>query len=150
MPERREQTEKLCKRQNEQNILVGDAVVGRVPGFNLDCAELSLIERGAGWQGGCWDTAASSFMVLNFLIGQNLYLSKEVNFSDHFLSNVTESGNGLFSSRSDLGELCPSFDFKVVDREHSNLTRMAELLRTCQPNHISYFYIPVFLLLWLP
>ncbi|XP_037667144.1 double zinc ribbon and ankyrin repeat-containing protein 1 isoform X2 [Choloepus didactylus] len=33
---------------------------------------------------------------------KNLYLNKAVNFSDHFLSNVTEGGNGLFGSRSSL------------------------------------------------
>ncbi|XP_004686991.1 PREDICTED: double zinc ribbon and ankyrin repeat-containing protein 1 isoform X4 [Condylura cristata] len=33
---------------------------------------------------------------------KNLYLGKAVNFSDHFLSGVTEGGNGLFSSRSSL------------------------------------------------
>ncbi|XP_057386113.1 double zinc ribbon and ankyrin repeat-containing protein 1 isoform X4 [Balaenoptera acutorostrata] len=33
---------------------------------------------------------------------KNLYLNKAVNFSDHFLSSVTEGGNGLFSSRSNL------------------------------------------------
>ncbi|KAJ8794421.1 hypothetical protein J1605_003188 [Eschrichtius robustus] len=33
---------------------------------------------------------------------KNLYLNKEVNFSDHFLSSVTEGGNGLFGSGSNL------------------------------------------------
>ncbi|XP_054429492.1 double zinc ribbon and ankyrin repeat-containing protein 1 isoform X2 [Pteronotus mesoamericanus] len=37
---------------------------------------------------------------------KNLYLSKEVNFSDHFLSNVTEGGNRLFDSRSNLVSDC--------------------------------------------
>ncbi|XP_077606317.1 double zinc ribbon and ankyrin repeat-containing protein 1 isoform X3 [Crocuta crocuta] len=32
----------------------------------------------------------------------NLYLSKSVDFSNHFLSNVTEGGNGPFGSRSSL------------------------------------------------
>ncbi|XP_072799839.1 double zinc ribbon and ankyrin repeat-containing protein 1 isoform X6 [Vicugna pacos] len=33
---------------------------------------------------------------------KNLYLNKAVNFSDHFLSSVTEGGNGLFGSRPSL------------------------------------------------
>ncbi|KAM9058757.1 double zinc ribbon and ankyrin repeat-containing protein 1 isoform 3-T5 [Megaptera novaeangliae] len=33
---------------------------------------------------------------------KNLYLNKAVNFSDHFLSSVTEGGNGLFGSGSNL------------------------------------------------
>ncbi|TEA29101.1 hypothetical protein DBR06_SOUSAS10510059 [Sousa chinensis] len=33
---------------------------------------------------------------------KNLYLNKAVKFSDHFLSSVTEGGNGLFGSRSNL------------------------------------------------
>ncbi|XP_029077699.1 double zinc ribbon and ankyrin repeat-containing protein 1 isoform X2 [Monodon monoceros] len=33
---------------------------------------------------------------------KNLYLNKAVKFSDHFLSSVTEGGNGLFSSGSNL------------------------------------------------
>ncbi|XP_047398268.1 double zinc ribbon and ankyrin repeat-containing protein 1 isoform X3 [Sciurus carolinensis] len=33
---------------------------------------------------------------------KNLYFSKAVNFSDQFLSGVTEGGNGLYSSRSSL------------------------------------------------
>ncbi|XP_039730343.1 double zinc ribbon and ankyrin repeat-containing protein 1 isoform X8 [Pteropus medius] len=33
---------------------------------------------------------------------KNLYLNKAVNFSDHFLSSVTEGGTGLFGSRSSL------------------------------------------------
>ena len=45
MIERREQTEELFKRQNEQNIVVGDGVVGRVPGFSLDCADRVVLNR---------------------------------------------------------------------------------------------------------
>ncbi|KAM5305222.1 double zinc ribbon and ankyrin repeat-containing protein 1 isoform 7-T9 [Glossophaga mutica] len=37
---------------------------------------------------------------------KNLYLSKEANFSNHFLSNVTEGGKGLFGSRSSLVSDC--------------------------------------------
>ncbi|KAM7126430.1 double zinc ribbon and ankyrin repeat-containing protein 1 isoform 2-T2 [Molossus nigricans] len=37
---------------------------------------------------------------------KNLDLSKTVNFSDHFLSSVTEGGNGLFGSRSSLVSDC--------------------------------------------
>ncbi|XP_066869884.1 double zinc ribbon and ankyrin repeat-containing protein 1 isoform X2 [Kogia breviceps] len=33
---------------------------------------------------------------------KNLYMNKAVNFSDHFLSSVTEGGNGLFGSGSNL------------------------------------------------
>lgn len=33
---------------------------------------------------------------------KNLYLNKAVNFSDHFLSSVTEGANGLYGSRSSL------------------------------------------------
>ncbi|ELK03938.1 hypothetical protein PAL_GLEAN10024028 [Pteropus alecto] len=33
---------------------------------------------------------------------KNLYFNKAVNFSDHFLSSVTEGGTGLFGSRSSL------------------------------------------------
>ena len=53
---------------------------------------------------------------LNFFTGQNLYLNKAVNFSDHFLSSVTEGANGLYGSRSSLGELYFSSDFKTVDQ----------------------------------
>lgn len=52
----------------------------------------------------CWDPADLSFMVLKFFHCQNLYFSKAVNFSDQFLSGVTEGGNGLYSSKSSLGE----------------------------------------------
>ncbi|XP_032317659.1 double zinc ribbon and ankyrin repeat-containing protein 1 isoform X3 [Camelus ferus] len=37
---------------------------------------------------------------------KNLYLNKAVNFSDHFLSSVTEGGNGLFGSRPSLVTDC--------------------------------------------
>ncbi|XP_074173722.1 double zinc ribbon and ankyrin repeat-containing protein 1 isoform X1 [Rhinolophus sinicus] len=37
---------------------------------------------------------------------KNLYLNKAVNFSDHFLSSVTEGGTGLFGSRSSLVSDC--------------------------------------------
>ncbi|XP_062955017.1 double zinc ribbon and ankyrin repeat-containing protein 1 isoform X2 [Cynocephalus volans] len=37
---------------------------------------------------------------------KNLYLNKAVDFSKHFLSGVTEGGNGLFSSRSSLVSDC--------------------------------------------
>nr|XP_017447717.1 double zinc ribbon and ankyrin repeat-containing protein 1 isoform X7 [Rattus norvegicus] len=33
---------------------------------------------------------------------KNLYLNKSMNLSDHFLSSVTEGGNGLYGSRSSL------------------------------------------------
>ncbi|XP_065777354.1 double zinc ribbon and ankyrin repeat-containing protein 1 isoform X1 [Muntiacus reevesi] len=33
---------------------------------------------------------------------KNFYLNKAMNFSDHFLSSITESGNGLFGSGSNL------------------------------------------------
>ncbi|XP_028354993.1 double zinc ribbon and ankyrin repeat-containing protein 1 isoform X2 [Physeter macrocephalus] len=33
---------------------------------------------------------------------KNLYMNKAVNFSDHFLSSITEGGNGLFGSGSNL------------------------------------------------
>lgn len=52
---------------------------------------------------------------LIFFIGQNLYLNKAVNFSDHFLSSVTEGSAGLFGRRSSLGELYASPDFKTID-----------------------------------
>ncbi|KAM5218458.1 double zinc ribbon and ankyrin repeat-containing protein 1 isoform 9-T12 [Hipposideros larvatus] len=35
---------------------------------------------------------------------KNLYFNKAVNFSDHFLSSVTEGGTELFGSRSSLGK----------------------------------------------
>ncbi|KAL1785864.1 double zinc ribbon and ankyrin repeat-containing protein 1 isoform X1 [Sigmodon hispidus] len=41
-------------------------------------------------------------------MGKNLYINKSINLSDHFLSTVTEGGNGLYDSRSSLGELDPS------------------------------------------
>ena len=47
---------------------------------------------------------------VNFFIGQNFYLNKAMNFSDHFLSSITEGGNGLFGSGSSLGELSPFWD----------------------------------------
>ncbi|KAF6284291.1 double zinc ribbon and ankyrin repeat domains 1 [Rhinolophus ferrumequinum] len=37
---------------------------------------------------------------------KNLYLNKAMNFSDHFLSSVTEGGTGLFGSRSSLVSDC--------------------------------------------
>lgn len=37
-----------------------------------------------------------------------------MNFSDHFLSTVTEGGHGIFGSRYSLGKLCPSIDFILL------------------------------------
>lgn len=51
-----------------------------------------------------------------FSVAQNLYLSKAVDFSNHFLSSVTEGGDGPFGSRSSLGELYPSSNFKQSTR----------------------------------
>lgn len=50
----------------------------------------------------------------DFLIGQNLYLSKAVAFSDHFLSTVPEGADRLYGSRSSLGELHASGALEVA------------------------------------
>ncbi|XP_035865384.1 double zinc ribbon and ankyrin repeat-containing protein 1 isoform X3 [Phyllostomus discolor] len=47
---------------------------------------------------------------------KNLYLSKEVNFSNHFLSNVTKGGNGLFGSRSDLVSDCNQTTSNITEK----------------------------------
>lgn len=49
-------------------------------------------------------------LCVNFFIDQNFYLNKAMNFSDHFLSSITEGGNGLFGSGSSLGELSPFWE----------------------------------------
>ncbi|XP_036680841.1 double zinc ribbon and ankyrin repeat-containing protein 1 isoform X3 [Balaenoptera musculus] len=51
---------------------------------------------------------------------KNLYLNKAVNFSDHFLSSVTEGGNGLFGSGSNL----------VTDYSQSTPDTMEKVART--------------------
>lgn len=90
-------------------------------------------------------------MVFDFFLGQNLNLNKAVNFSDHLLSSVTEAGNGLFGSRSSSGELYPSSDFKTIDREYTDLARMAEnCLKFASPTQTSDVSLPGISLLWLP
>ncbi|XP_053526935.1 double zinc ribbon and ankyrin repeat-containing protein 1 isoform X2 [Artibeus jamaicensis] len=47
---------------------------------------------------------------------KNLYLSKEVNFIDRFLSNVTEGDNGLFGSRSSLVSDCNQTTSDITEK----------------------------------
>lgn len=63
---------------------------------------------------------------LNVFIGQNLYLNKAVNFSDHLLSSAAEGDGGLCGSRSSWGELFPSGNFKTTNQEHMDLAGIAE------------------------
>ncbi|XP_066243156.1 double zinc ribbon and ankyrin repeat-containing protein 1 isoform X2 [Saccopteryx leptura] len=55
---------------------------------------------------------------LNYIQVSNkdLDLSKAVNFSDHFLSSVTEGGNGLFGSRSSLVSDCSQSTTDATDK----------------------------------
>lgn len=43
-----------------------------------------------------------------------------MNLSDHFLSSISEGGNGLYDSRASLGELYPPGEFSVINQEHTD------------------------------
>lgn len=107
------------------------------------------MKRGTGYQGEyffCGDKDASSFMLLTLFFAQNLYLSKPVDFSNHFLNGVTEDGDGPFGSRSSLGELYSHSDFKMIDQKHTDLARMAgSCLKFASPTtHLTLMFQPFY------
>ncbi|KAH0514685.1 Double zinc ribbon and ankyrin repeat-containing protein 1 [Microtus ochrogaster] len=65
---------------------------------------------------------------------KNLYINKAMNLSDHFLSSISEGGNGLYDSRSSLVSAysqsasdMPENIKKMKDLKTKNLHRNAEL-----------------------
>ncbi|XP_023575898.1 double zinc ribbon and ankyrin repeat-containing protein 1 [Octodon degus] len=73
---------------------------------------------------------------------KNLHLSKAMDFSDRFLSSVAEGGDGLYGSRSSLGESYPPKIFQpwAGDPQASKDSRNPHT--TLQPCHKSHCHLP--------